>query len=64
MQQPMWPHIYHTHTNMAMMWCYVAHMWHLEMHWEYIMTCEIWCEYIIMTDGHHRIGLKMCMQLI
>lgn len=64
MQQPMWPHIYDTRTNMAMMWCYVAHMWHLEMHWECIMTCEICCEHIIMTNGHHHIGLKMCMQLI
>jgi hypothetical protein len=44
--------------------CYVAHKWHLEMHWKHIMTCEIWCEHIVMTNGHHHIGLKMCMQLI
>lgn len=64
MQQPMWPHIYDTRTNMAMMRCYIAHMWHLEMHWECITTCEIWCEHIIMANGHHHIGLKICMQWI
>ncbi len=63
----MWPHIYDTHTNMAMMWCYVAHMWHfygtdvalgnaLGIH------NDMWD--MVWTHGHHHIGLKMCMQLI